>query len=250
MNSYDNALLREIYFANILMVDDGIGKILDKLQKAGLDENTWIFFCSDHGEMLGDHHMMYKLVFYESATKVPLIVRPPCPEVFPQGFPPHWISAGLTDHFDLTASILALAGLPTKTHGTSLLPKIANGPADSNAQKGKDFVISEIADKQVDDNDIAYHQLMLRTDTDKEKYKLNVELNSPNFKKIYYTVNKAVEFYNLTEDPNELDNIIQHTHIKQADKDVIAHMTGQINTLLKNTLTINTKGNGAPQTVL
>ena len=42
-----------------------IGVILKKLEDLGLAENTLVIFTSDHGEMLGDHGMHSKVIFYE-----------------------------------------------------------------------------------------------------------------------------------------------------------------------------------------
>jgi arylsulfatase A-like enzyme len=47
------------------------------LRKRGILDDTWIIYTSDHGEMMGEHRMMAKMVFYEPAVKVPLVVRPP-----------------------------------------------------------------------------------------------------------------------------------------------------------------------------
>jgi arylsulfatase A-like enzyme len=170
------------------MVDAGIGKMLQALLDRGVDGNTWIFFCSDHGEMLGDHYLMYKLVFYDSSTRVPLLIRPPR-----QAVATGWVSAALTDHLDLTTTLLDLAGLSPMfaDRGTSLLPKIAAGPDDALAQQGKEQVVSELRGP-----DSGANQLMLRTQT----LKMNVQLKSPT---------EPVELYDLVQDPTECTNLIQ-----------------------------------------
>jgi arylsulfatase len=179
--------MRLIYFANQLMIDVGIGKILQALAQSGMDQNTWIFFSSDHGEMLGDHFLMYKLVFYESSTKVPLVIRPP-------SYAGSWVSTGLTDHLDLTTSLLDLAGLSPMfvNRGTSLLDKVVAGPQEAHAQEGKEQVVSEL-----NVPDVGVNQLMLRTKT----HKMNVQLSSPI---------EPVELYDLVDDPTECNNLIQN----------------------------------------
>lgn len=69
--------MRRAYFANIGVIDEAVGRIVDALAQRGLLENTWIFYTSDHGEMAGDHGLMSKCVLYEGAVRVPLVVRPP-----------------------------------------------------------------------------------------------------------------------------------------------------------------------------
>ena len=208
--------LRQIYFANQLMIDHAIGRILHALHECGIDHNTWILFCSDHGEMLGDHYLMYKIVFYESSTKVPLIIRPP-------SYGAGWISNALTDHLDLTTTLLDLAGLSpmSANHGTSLLPKVKAGPHGVYAQTGKDQVVSEVAaptgycpndcNKCDPFDNRQVNQLMLRT----EKYKMNVQLKSPI---------DPVELYDLVNDPNELRNLINEPSYSRVHADMLSRI--------------------------
>ena len=65
------------YYGLISELDLWMGKIMDKLDEAGVAENTLIIFTSDHGEMLGAHGMREKNVFYEESSHVPLILRMP-----------------------------------------------------------------------------------------------------------------------------------------------------------------------------
>ncbi len=63
------------YLALTKFVDDGIGRIVEKLEQLSLIENTIIVFTSDHGDFAGEHNMFGKGgVFYDSLVKVPLIV--------------------------------------------------------------------------------------------------------------------------------------------------------------------------------
>lgn len=63
------------YYANITMIDDQIGRILATLEERNLLENTFILMVSDHGDMLGDHHLWRKTYGYEASTRVPMIIR-------------------------------------------------------------------------------------------------------------------------------------------------------------------------------
>jgi arylsulfatase A-like enzyme len=69
--------LRWGYYRLIEKVDAEIGKVLDALQAAGLEENTLIVFTADHGECAGAHGFNQKTVFYEESARVPLIVSAP-----------------------------------------------------------------------------------------------------------------------------------------------------------------------------
>ena len=65
------------YYGVVHELDEWVGKILDKLDKLGLRDNTLVIFTSDHGEMMGAHGMREKNVFYEESAHIPLIMRLP-----------------------------------------------------------------------------------------------------------------------------------------------------------------------------
>ena len=65
---------RRGYYGNLAFVDDQIGKILAALSAAGLDDNLLIAFAADHGDMLGERGMWYKMSFYDWSVRVPMIV--------------------------------------------------------------------------------------------------------------------------------------------------------------------------------
>jgi len=61
-------------YGMITMIDDAIGKILKKLDELGLRENTVVIFTSDHGDYMGDHGLMLKLLLhYQGLIRVPFI---------------------------------------------------------------------------------------------------------------------------------------------------------------------------------
>lgn len=67
---------RHGYYAAISYVDEKIGQLLDTLRATGLDEQTTVVATSDHGEMLGERGLWFKMSFHEPSARVPLIVRP------------------------------------------------------------------------------------------------------------------------------------------------------------------------------
>jgi len=68
---------RRAYYASISFIDEQIGRILSALKKRGLYENTLIVFFSDHGDMLGDHHLWRKTYAYEGSAQIPMLLRWP-----------------------------------------------------------------------------------------------------------------------------------------------------------------------------
>jgi choline-sulfatase len=68
---------RHAYYAAISYVDDKVGQILRVLEATGFAKDTVVLFTSDHGEMLGERGLWYKMNFFEWAARVPLIVWAP-----------------------------------------------------------------------------------------------------------------------------------------------------------------------------
>ncbi len=66
---------RRAYFANISYLDEKIGTILDVLKRTR--QEAVVVFVSDHGDMLGERGLWYKMNFYEGSSRVPLMVAAP-----------------------------------------------------------------------------------------------------------------------------------------------------------------------------
>jgi choline-sulfatase len=68
---------RRAYYGMISYIDDKVGQLLAALEATGLRENTIVVFASDHGEMLGERGLWYKMSFFEWSTRVPLLIHAP-----------------------------------------------------------------------------------------------------------------------------------------------------------------------------
>lgn len=95
--------VRRYYYANVSLIDEAVGRIRATLERTGQAENTWIIYTSDHGEMMGEHRMLMKMVFYEPSVKVPLIIRPPRGAA-------GGVVHDLIEHLDVPATVRAIAG--------------------------------------------------------------------------------------------------------------------------------------------
>lgn len=94
---------RRGYFANISYIDDKIGEILDVLERTRMDENTTVLFLSDHGDMLGERGLWFKMCFFEGASRVPLMMSAP-------EWTPRCVEQPVST-LDVTPTLCALAGL-------------------------------------------------------------------------------------------------------------------------------------------
>lgn len=112
---------RRAYFGAISFVDEQFGLILDTLAETGMAENTIVVISGDHGEMLGEHGLWYKMSFREDAARVPLLVHAP------GRFAAGRVEANVST-LDLLPTFLEMAGLPAADaapiDGLSLLPHL------------------------------------------------------------------------------------------------------------------------------
>ncbi|HML49145.1 MAG TPA: sulfatase-like hydrolase/transferase [Clostridia bacterium] len=100
--------VKRAYYALITQVDYALGLLFGCMREQKLFQNTWIVFTSDHGEMLGDHHLSQKNLFFEGAAHVPLIVVPPKKYDMPRN---RRVDT-LAELADLFPTLLHMAGVP------------------------------------------------------------------------------------------------------------------------------------------
>ena len=116
---------RAAYWGCVDFLDDCIGMLLWRLEQAGALEDTIIVYTSDHGDMIGNHGLWWKAIFYEEAVRVPFLIAGPG---IPRGVRRDELAA-LTD---LYPTLCALAGLPAPKgiDGVDLSPLLTDGPAE------------------------------------------------------------------------------------------------------------------------
>jgi len=96
------------YYGMVRFLDDGVGQILDALERTGLRENTIVVFCSDHGDFMGEHRMQCKGgAFYDALVRVPLIVS------WPGHIPQAVRDDSLVNLIDIVPTLLQLQGMET-----------------------------------------------------------------------------------------------------------------------------------------
>ncbi len=170
---------RHAYFGMCSYLDDKIGRLLDTLEQLQLDSNTVVILTSDHGEMLGERGMWFKQAFFEWSTRVPLLIRIPGMKSAP-------LVQEIVSLVDLLPTLIDVAGgKPEDTvsglDGHSLMP-LLSGISEWNNQ-----VISEYTGEGVN-----APCRMIRN----------------NQHKLIYTHGYPSLLYDLSNDPNELTNLI------------------------------------------
>ncbi|APH71479.1 choline-sulfatase [Aquibium oceanicum] len=113
---------RRGYFANISYLDDKVGELLDVLTRTRMLDDTLILFCSDHGDMLGERGLWFKMSFFEGSSRVPLMIAG-------KGIAPGLHTTPVSN-LDICPTLCELAGIDMGaimpwTDGQSLVPMLA-----------------------------------------------------------------------------------------------------------------------------
>jgi len=117
---------RRAYYGAVSYVDDQVGAMRESLVEARLDSDTVLLLLADHGDMLGERGLWFKMNFFEPACRIPMIVHAP------QRFAPRRVPgpASLLDVLPtLTelACVDASAGSAAPRDGRSLVPALKGG---------------------------------------------------------------------------------------------------------------------------
>jgi arylsulfatase A-like enzyme len=186
----------KLYDGEILFTDRYVGKILHDFSESGLMDKTLVVFTSDHGDELYDHASNnptndknsgryyrgwgHGHTMYEELIRVPLIMR------FPNAKHAKRRVAPIAQHVDLLPTLLAFAGINVdrsqgEFEGTSLLKFLGSSGKLPERYAKSEFNMDGPEVKQI---------------------------RSRNFKLIYKTYDRSVEFYDLTSDPGEKNNLV------------------------------------------
>jgi choline-sulfatase len=165
---------RRAYFANISYLDDKIGEVMEALEST--NQEAIILFLSDHGDMLGERGLWFKMCFYEGSARVPIMMK--LPDVEPT------LIREPVSNIDITPTLCDIAGISMDevlpwTDGESLLPY-------ARGAKRKTPVAMEYA------AEASYAPLVSLRQGD---WKFNRCALDPD------------QLFNLSDDPHELNNL-------------------------------------------
>ena len=116
--------MRATYCGMLHEIDDRLGEVFAYLDATGQWDNTLVIFTSDHGEQLGDHHLLGKIGYFDESFAIPLVVRDPRPAA---NAARGTLSDTFTESVDVMPTILDWLGgdIPRSCDGASLLPLLA-----------------------------------------------------------------------------------------------------------------------------
>jgi arylsulfatase A-like enzyme len=121
MSEAEVRMMRTAYYGLISEVDDHLGRVIAYLKATDQYDDTLIIFTCDHGEQLGDHHLLGKLGYFDESFRIPLVIRDPSPEAAGSR---GRIVDQFTETIDVMPTILAWVGaeVPRVCDGRSLQP--------------------------------------------------------------------------------------------------------------------------------
>jgi arylsulfatase A-like enzyme len=141
----DLAILNDLYDGEIAYADRRVGEVLALLRELGLLDGTIVAITSDHGENIGDHHMMdHKLSIHDTLLHVPLVLR------YPPRVPAGRTIDALVQMHDLNPTLLALAGVPVPEGVTIEAVPLPGVGAGGTPRRPAEPIVSEFVGPPVD----------------------------------------------------------------------------------------------------
>ena len=183
------------YLRTIQSVDDGVGEILDYLDRNGLAENTIVVYTSDQGFYLGEHGWFDKRFMYEQSFRTPLLIR------YPREIKPGTLNEKLVMNLDFAPTFLDYAGIakPQDMQGESFRQLVA----------GKSSVWRDAAYYHYYEFP-AEHMVKRHYGISTERYKLI---------HFYYDIDEW-ELYDLKADPQEMTNLYGKPEVASIQADL------------------------------
>ncbi len=181
---------RTQYYGEVTFIDDSIGRILAALDDLRLRETTLIIFTSDHGDLLGDHHLFFKGPFhYRACANVPLILS------WPPRVRSGKVIQGIVQEIDIFPTIADLVGIknPPGVQGRSQKAVLTTDARHTGYESALiQFGISGETAEAADAQDATFPDLCT--------------IRSPKWRLTYYPGKDYGELYDLEDDPDEFVN--------------------------------------------
>jgi choline-sulfatase len=191
-NNPDNVRRRiALYYANLAQMDDNIGVMLKALRDLGLEDNTIVMYTTDHGEMLAEHGLWQKMVFYEPSVGVPLIFRVPGLTT------PGARSRTPVSQVGVVATLLELVGvdIPSGLDGASLVRDLREPGQTRDTTIYAEYALGSPHAKGM--------------------------IRQGDFKYSYYK-DDTPELYNLRDDPKEMHNLAPSPKAAEMEQQLFA----------------------------
>ncbi|NGM63098.1 sulfatase [Sphingobacterium sp. SGG-5] len=183
------------YLRTVRSVDDGVGELLDYLEKNGLADNTIVVYTSDQGFYLGEHGWFDKRFMYEESLRTPLLIR------YPKEIKAGTVTDALVQNLDFAPTFLNYAGVDI--------------PAD---MQGKSFR-QLVSGKDSHWRDAIYYTYYEYPSVHMVKRHYGIRTTRYKLIHFYYDIDEW-ELYDLEKDPKEMRNVYDDPEYHKVRKDM------------------------------
>jgi len=203
------------YWGLVTQVDRSVGAILRTLENLGLDDNTIVVYTSDHGDMMGSHHMVEKSVMYQEAVRIPWLMRIPQMRGRSQSI------KSPVSHIDMMPTLLDLFDARSRADlpGQSLVPEIKGSntdPRDVFIQWNPNSGALKI---KRGGTQLASKERLKELENERSRAVI-----SPDGWKLCLSDTDKCQLFNLNKDPGETTNLFDSGD----HKEIISRLTGRI----------------------
>ncbi|MBE9603410.1 alkaline phosphatase family protein [Acetobacteraceae bacterium H6797] len=196
MKEAEIAQMRATYCGLMTEIDDSLGAVFDYLDQTKQWEETMVIFTSDHGEQLGDHHLLGKIGYFDESFRIPLIVKDPTAPASLRGR----VATDFTESVDVMPTILDWLGgeVPRACDGRSVVPLVhGDKPADWR----------DALHYEYDFRDVHYSKPESDLGLPMDEASLMV-IQDEKFKYVHFAALPPL-FFDLTKDPDQYNNLAE-----------------------------------------
>ncbi len=192
----------QAYYAAVTFTDSNVGRLLNALDRLGLNENTLVVFWSDHGYALGEHGQWMKQTVFEAATRIPLIFAGPGVRAKGKASAR---TVEMLDFYPTLADLCGLSQIPANLQGKSLRPLLENPHAPWDRPAISQMQRPANGQRKAKDGAPFVQGYSIRT----ERHRFTEWADGA----------EGAELYDYQQDPQELKNLAQHpAHAKLRDQ--------------------------------
>jgi choline-sulfatase len=201
------------YYTSVEFLDRNVGRVLEGLKAAGLEDDTLVIYTGDHGYMLGQHGRFEKHCSYEPAIRPPLLIR------YPGRIKPASTTSALVEFIDIAPTVLQLCGVqaPATMQGISLVPVL-----EQPTRRHRDRVFIEYSENE---------EAAVRTERWKLVYTTGRRERQDGYTSGRPLRGRTIRLFDLDNDPEELTNLAE----RPQHGPLVADLTRQLATHLSRT---------------
>ncbi|WP_372824935.1 phosphoric/sulfuric ester hydrolase PehA [Polaromonas sp.] len=195
MSEVEVRQMRATYYGLMTEIDDQLGRVFDYLKQSGQWDNTLIVLTSDHGEQLGDHHLLGKIGYFDESYHIPMVVRDP--NVAANGSRGTLVQ-NFSETVDTMPTVLEWLGqpIPRSCDGSSLLPFLHEGAAPSDWRTEVHY--------EFDFRNVFYSKPEASLGLEMDECALAV-IQDEDFKYVHFAALPPL-FFDLEKDPEQMKN--------------------------------------------